>query len=949
MDAHAIAIAAAAAAGLGIGTGLGLKLVPALFKAGQNLRAVRDPQSQPFAELLGEEAAAHASLARPGGRLCGSTIVGLYGDALRHADGSFTRAYHVELSPTVFSDDLVAESRSNALARLLAARKPVGTVIQFRLSAGVDPGQALIRHQAARDKLGIHPEAALLHDGGLQKYVEMTARGLFRQTVLTCWVRVPNPNARAEDQFLPALKRELKRGGLERFPAALAAGWRASAAEQIVRRMIAEEQEAFEEAGKTFRLVERENSIRLTRFTREELWAAVYLGHRQNATSVPAPSADGTDIRDYLCGETVETNGHYVLHGNCPAAVVSLFTPPQPWITADALRLLSVNGSLNFRHTIVSEFIYPDQRRGMKKLDRRIGQVSRSANSLTGQKKLSPEAIVAMQDLADLRQSLAGGRAALAQVRFYVIVYGEPARTRADLAESMKNLDRRAEQVIAEIRRIPGADADREEPAALSALYRKALVGEADARPTGREITETAYSLSPLIPTEAEWGGAPRPHTLFSLPTGRLIGLDLFDRQAIPSPLALTLAAPRGGKSVLLGRLINDVLASKAGACVRAVDFGESFGPLVDVLDGRHLRFAAGTDKTINAWDYEGLARGEMPDEVQVGFVVGDLMQLARVPVNDTLAEDILTTLALEVYRNEVPRNRPGMPKHEPVLSHLIDLFDTWPFKGAAKDRAEQLKLALLQFRGHSFLDAPTHPEFAGDSPFDVYELDCLETFPDRVRESLAYRAAARVLRAIGRRNEDGTRSPTLLVFDELWKLKEKYPRIMDVIKRGARTGGKENTVTILATQAWEDVAGIADIAKTAGVKIIGKQIGDYSKLAEDSGLSLQAAAAVSVIHNVPGSHAQFLLTLGSGEDRVMQVVQCDLSPTELWTFTTNPDERNARARVQTLKPWWPLARVIDWLAARYPQGLTGVGLVRIDERELIEGLPELSQVIRRQ
>jgi hypothetical protein len=52
--------------------------------------------------------------------------VGLYGDALRHSDGSFTKAYHIEMSPTVLSDDLVIESRCDALARMLAARKPVG-------------------------------------------------------------------------------------------------------------------------------------------------------------------------------------------------------------------------------------------------------------------------------------------------------------------------------------------------------------------------------------------------------------------------------------------------------------------------------------------------------------------------------------------------------------------------------------------------------------------------------------------------------------------------------------------------------------------------------------------------------------------------------------------------------------------------------------------------------
>jgi hypothetical protein len=435
-----------------------------------------------------------------------------------------------------------------------------------------------------------------------------------------------------------------------------------------------------------------------------------------------------------------------------------------------------------------------------------------------------------------------------------------------------------------------------------------------------------------LIPTESEWGGAPRPHTLFSLPTGRLIGVDIFDRQVVSSPLALALAAPRGGKSVLLGRLINDVLATKAHARARAVDFGESLGPLVDVLGGRHLRFEAGTDRTINIWDYEGLENNELPDEVQVGFVVGDLMQLARVPASDTLAEDILTTLVNEVYRNEVPRNRAGMPKHEPRLSHLVDYLTTWPFKGAAADRAESLKLALNQFCDHSFLDAPTHPDFAGDSALDVYELDSLERFPERVRESLAYRAAARVLRAIGQLNDDGTRSPTLLAFDEVWKIKEKYPRILDVIKRGARTGGKENVITILATLAYEDLSDLPDIAKTAGVKIIGKQVGDHTKLVEDSGLAPQAAAAISVINNVAGSHAQFLLVLGSGDDKIVQMIQCDLSPIELWTFTTNPDERNARARVQAVKPDWPVVQIIAWLAEYYPVGLTGAGLIQIDE-----------------
>jgi hypothetical protein len=926
MNANAMIASASCATAVGLSAGLMFRLAPAWL----DLRRATMRGRNVLAALENEENEGAS------GQLRNSSIVGLCGNALRHADGSFTRAFHVALAPTVLSDDLTIENRCDALARMLAARKPIGTILQFRLSVGVDPGLALMRHHTARDAMHVHPAAALLLEGGLQHYAALAGAGLFRQTVLTCWVRVPNPKRRVEDLFLPTLRREVRQRGWRHLPNALARSWHAASAEQVVRRWQGEEEEALAAAEKTFRQIERECPLTLTPFTREELWAATFLSHRQNATSVPMLPYDGTDLRAYLCGETIEASGHYVLHGAYRAALISLFTPPQPAVTADALRLLCVNNALNFRQTIISEFVYPDQRKGMKRLDRSISQVSRSANRLTGKQKLAPEARVALDDLAHLCRDLAGGRAALTQLRFSVLVYGPPARTRTELAAALKDLDRHCEQVVSELRKIAGADAEHEEPAALRVLYQKSLIGETEPRANGREITETAHSLAPLIPTESEWLGAPRPHTLFSLPTGKLIGFDLFDRQLIPSPLALALAAPRGGKSVLLARLICDVLASKASACIRAVDFGASFAPLVDVLGGRHLRFEVGTKRTINVWDYEGLEQGVLPDEVQVGFVVGDLLQLARVPAHDSLAEDLLTTLVNEVYRNEVPRNQGSGIKHEPQLAHLYDLLGTWPFKGAAANRAEELKLALGQFVGHSFLDAPTHRDFAGASALDVYELDSLEQFPERVRESLAYRAAARVLRAIGKLNEDGTRARTLLVFDEVWKIREKYPRILDVIKRGARTGGKENVVTLLATQAYEDLSSLPGIARTAGVRIIGKQIDDYSPLVADCGLSLQAAAAISVIHNVPGSHAQFLLVLGSGEDKIVQTVQCDLSPVELWTFTTNPDERNARARVQTLRPAWTLAEVIRWLAMHYPQGLTGAGLVQFDEALLV-------------
>src|SRR5262249_17344454 len=282
MDANGIILTTCCAAAVGISAGLTIKLVPAFVAARRDLSRLR---YAPDASTNDEEKI--TTHIRTPGRIRNSSIIGIYRDALRHSDGAFTRAYHVELSPSLFSDDPVIESRCDAFARMLTARKPVGTIIQFRLTADVDPGRAIALHEMARDLAGVHSEARLLHEAGIDKYRDMATLGCFRQTKLTAWVRVPNPHQYIEDQFLPTLKREIGRRGIGSLPSAFVSSWRASSGEQIVRRIRDEEAAAFEEAEKIFRFVQREWPVKLIPFGREELWAAAFLGHRQNATSFP--------------------------------------------------------------------------------------------------------------------------------------------------------------------------------------------------------------------------------------------------------------------------------------------------------------------------------------------------------------------------------------------------------------------------------------------------------------------------------------------------------------------------------------------------------------------------------------------------------------------------------------------------------------------------------------
>ena len=167
-----------------------------------------------------------------------------------------------------------------------------------------------------------------------------------------------------------------------------------------------------------------------------------------------------------------------------------------------------VNPSLNFRHTLIAEYIYLDQRKAAKRLDRRIRQVRRSHIHADGRTKQSPEARVALQDLETVRDHITGSREALIEMRFYGLVYGPPARTREEKIGSIKVLDRCCEAMVTAMKAIPGVEAAREEPDSVRAIYHRAITGEADRRPTGREITEVAGSLAALVPVESAWAGS---------------------------------------------------------------------------------------------------------------------------------------------------------------------------------------------------------------------------------------------------------------------------------------------------------------------------------------------------------------------------------------------------------------------------------------------------------
>src|SRR5262249_60043102 len=140
------------------------------------------------------------------------------------------------------------------------------------------------------------------------------------------------------------------------------------------------------------------------------------------------------------------------MHGEYPVAVVSMFTPPNEFVTADALRGLIGRRDFNTRHTIVTEYLFPEQRKETKRVDRRIKQVKR-----TFTRRDNPEGAAALRSLRAVRDEVAGARESLLPTRFYVVLYGARARNLVQLRRSLEQLDDQCERVVAAIRQIPGA------------------------------------------------------------------------------------------------------------------------------------------------------------------------------------------------------------------------------------------------------------------------------------------------------------------------------------------------------------------------------------------------------------------------------------------------------------------------------------------------------------
>ncbi len=424
-----------------------------------------------------------------------------------------------------------------------------------------------------------------------------------------------------------------------------------------------------------------------------------------------------------------------------------------------------------------------------------------------------------------------------------------------------------------------------------------------------------------------------------------MFGLDLYDRSLIKSPTVIVTAASGEGKSFLASMMITDIRAHRGDVKVRVMDYRFSFKPICKLFGGRHIEFTESDPKPINIWNYPGIENAIAPTKRQLSMVLTDIMILSKSPKTDAITSAVAATVIDEVYKMALSRNGFGRPKFQPTLGHFLDVLKSYHWGEGERNLAGELYLKLNIHRKDPWLNAPTHPEYDEPSMFDVFELSGISSLDEKIRESVGFRISAQIMQEIGEEDAQNQKTPILFVCDEIREINRHFPAIQELIAEATVTGRKEGLVTILFSQAYEHFTGTPeqpnitgiDLVKNSGVKMIGKQIGGFERLADDCELAGETIAAVRGIRNQYGRYTQWVFVVGSGADKIVQMAEIHLSPVMLWANTNDTNEANARRLVENLRPDLPLAFIVTWLAAKYPSGLTAPGLTAISDAYLQE------------
>jgi hypothetical protein len=583
---------------------------------------------------------------------------------------------------------------------------------------------------------------------------------------------------------------------------------------------------------------------------------------------------------------------------------------------------------LDFPIIVNAQVTIPDQTKVLKGYKSRLKKMQAAQRDSNGGYRINVEARVAEEQLVRVQQDIISSSVKSAKLSLVIGTRTSlPAVTTSELEQAERVIDNRRQQLLYAIARMNGAKGVAE-TLAKRRLFFSSLPGTAEADKRDHDLLTS--NAADLLPLEMPWQGTPRsPSFLFETPYRQLIPFSLFD-PGLSDANMLVMAKSGGGKTFMVQQFL--LMAARENPLISIIERGDSYQPLVELMQGRMIAMSLDSDQTINPWD---LPSGEKePTKDQVAF----LKNLTRHMLGERRADDaelldnLITEAILRTYKRAAVR--PSNPI--PTFSDLRDELAQWRDEDKNERVMDEAHLAAIKLRSWTgekgvyskLFDRPT--TISLDNPWLFFNVEQLSDDPRLETAMSLLIAHATAQRASGKQ---GRRSITVL--DECWFLLDS-PVLAPEVVQLFRTARKRNASVWGISQTAEDFVGTemnprvhgAGIVKNSTTKIIGQQPGDMRALREQ--LHLNETALNQVKHfSSPskGKSADALIVIGEKADTT-HTIRMSPTPVDYWIATTYSRERLYRA-------WWlrqhtekPLINRYQDLTARFPFGLADISLL---------------------
>jgi hypothetical protein len=483
-------------------------------------------------------------------------------------------------------------------------------------------------------------------------------------------------------------------------------------------------------------------------------------------------------------------------------------------------------------------------------------------------------------------------------------------------AETLGELDRRTEAARAAFNAAGNSELCAEDVSQLPAFL-STLPGAGPYQL--RKKACTSRNAADFLPLFAPWRGTSRAACLMLTPDGSPFRFDLFDKTLATAHHGLVVADTGSGKSVTLGALTLDALASGVEGIL--VDNGNSWRPLTELLGGIHIPVDIKTSLSPFVSYGEMLdAQGRLDPEA-----VSDVVSFIEVCLNeptragfDKLTVDLVSRAVRHCYETRF-REKPAV---RPLISDFRNAIAAFPGsdgkephpddKRISEDIVRRLSLYVGDGLYGPFLDRPSTLRF--DAKLLTFDLQHVSKSPTTKAIAMATIIQTVTARAAARR------ARTLIEVDE----GHEHLGSDDVGERFLagcyRKMRKFDCAMWMISQRFTDFANCKAgeaIIGNSKIKLFLRHDGGHDAVIDYFHLGNRAAEAFRRLALKGGHYSDLFLMYGAKTS----VVRIALHPLAYWILTTDPDDRrlidaaaNGNAALSRLD-------LLSALALRYPHG----------------------------